>query len=489
MKIIRLLAENVKRIRAVDIHPDGAVIQITGKNGSGKSSTLDCIEYALAGGKHLPTEPIRRGAKSARIKLDLGEVVVTRKFTPTGSTLVVEGANGARFPSPQRMLDDLLGAISFDPLEFSRMDARKQFDMLRSIVKLDVNLDALAGLNKRDFEERTEVNRGAKALRAQADGIIVPAQLEGERVDIDALIAEMESAANHNADIEKRKANRENAAQKILLNRHQAEGFASGEASDAAQITQRAQEAVRALQDQITLIEERAASDLARLKLANFHQITRLNDEASDLEQKLLAAGELPAPIDTAAVRLKIEQGRTLNAAIERRQTRRNYEVNAAKLEAKAKALTEAIDAREKVKADAITTAKMPIDDITFGEELVLYKALPFSQASSAEQLRVSVAIAMAANPKLKVLRIKDGSLLDEDGMRLLSEMAEAADYQVWIETVHANGPIAVEMLDGAVVGAPEPVAEEDAAAEAPERAKKPAVIEELAGPSSGAAE
>ena len=38
MKIIQLEARNVKRLKAVEIRPDGNVIVIGGKNGAGKSS-------------------------------------------------------------------------------------------------------------------------------------------------------------------------------------------------------------------------------------------------------------------------------------------------------------------------------------------------------------------------------------------------------------------------------------------------------------------
>jgi hypothetical protein len=82
----------------------------------------------------------------------------------------------------------------------------------------------------------------------------------------------------------------------------------------------------------------------------------------------------------------------------------------------------------------------------------VTYRGLPFDQASSAEQLRVSVAIAMAAHPKLRVLRIKDGSLLDERSLAMLEEMAEAADYQVWVERVDTSGAVGIVMEDGAIV-------------------------------------
>ncbi|AHB50058.1 hypothetical protein W911_06825 [Hyphomicrobium nitrativorans NL23] len=40
MKIIGLTAENIKRLVAVEIEPTGAVVQITGKNGNGKTSAL-----------------------------------------------------------------------------------------------------------------------------------------------------------------------------------------------------------------------------------------------------------------------------------------------------------------------------------------------------------------------------------------------------------------------------------------------------------------
>jgi ABC-type branched-subunit amino acid transport system ATPase component len=49
----------------------GNLVQVTGPNASGKSSVLDAIMAALGCGKLLPDEPIRRGEKSARIRLDL----------------------------------------------------------------------------------------------------------------------------------------------------------------------------------------------------------------------------------------------------------------------------------------------------------------------------------------------------------------------------------------------------------------------------------
>ena len=80
MKIVSLTAENVKKLVAVQIRPDGNLVQICGKNGQGKTSVLDSIWWALTGTSHIQAAPIRAGANQARIRLDLGDLVVTRTF-------------------------------------------------------------------------------------------------------------------------------------------------------------------------------------------------------------------------------------------------------------------------------------------------------------------------------------------------------------------------------------------------------------------------
>lgn len=411
MKIITLTAENIKRLSAVEIKPDGSIVQVTGKNGSGKSSVLDAIYYALAGGKALPKAPIRRGSQTASVRLDLGEIKVTRKFTETATTLVVESADGARFPSPQKMLDGLVGAISFDPLEFARLDAKEQFDTLRRISKVEINLDAIAGKNAADYEARTEVNRTVKGLRAQADAIVVPAELPAHKVDIGALLDQMATASDHNAAIDRA-----------------VEAFERGQRL-AAELRRQAGE-LEARAVQLRAQAEKAAADCP---------------DAPEDER-----------VDVLEIRKAIDRAEHVNDGIEARDRKAELLANAEKFEAAAKDLTATIEARNKLKDEALAAATMPIEGIGLGDGVVLFNGLPFDQASSAEQLRISVAIAMAANPKLRVLRIKDGGLLDVDGMRMLEEMATAGDYQVWIETVHATGPVAVEMVDGAVAHAGE---------------------------------
>lgn len=430
MKIVKLTAENIKKLRAVEITPTGALVEITGRNGSGKTSCLDSIWWALAGTTAIQAVPIRKGETKARIRLDLGELIVERRFNDKGSTLTVEAADGARFGSPQRMLDGLLGALTFDPLAFVGQDPRDQFETLRKITKLEVDFDKLDGLNRSDFEKRTEINRDAKALRAQAEGITVAAKLPDVPVDTTALMDEMASAAKVNADIETRKGRRAQAALDIQTRRDQAER----DREDAAG-------------------KRRQADDADK-------QAARFEAEADELQKKVDGAEALPAPVNVDAVRTKLTEAQATNAEIAKRERRAATIKQAEALEAKSKDLTESMDARKTAKERAIANAEMPVPGLGFGEGIVTFGGVPFEQASTAEQIKVSLAIAMAANPKLKVIRIKEGVFLDDDNFKLVAETAQANGYQVWVETVHANTPTAIEIEDGQVKGAPAPAAE-----------------------------
>jgi len=429
MKILRLESENVKRLVAVEIKPEGNLVELTGKNGSGKTSILDSIQWAIEGARHIQSQPIRKGQREARIKLDLGEVIVTRRFSKrddgsTDTSVIVEGANGARFPSPQKMLDSFLGALTFDPLAFARSDAKQQFNELRRFVP-DVDFDAIDGLNRKDFETRTTVNRQEKEARGAAAQIVVPDGTPAESIDDAALVAELEKAGEHNAAIERERANRTAQVQTM-------EGkFAAAD---------RARSEAKRLRAQAALKENEAGIAEAA---------------GNEIKTRLEVMEAVKEAIDTSVVRAKIAEAKKTNKAVEESQRRGACIERANNLKADSKRLTDQIDARNLSKAKTIAEAKLPIDGLGFGDGFVTLSGVPFEQASDAEQLRASVAIAMAGNPKLRVIRIRDGSLLDSDGMKLLAQMADERDMQVWIERVASDGKVGFVISDGLVVSNP----------------------------------
>ena len=80
------------------------------------------------------------------------------------------------------------------------------------------------------------------------------------------------------------------------------------------------------------------------------------------------------------------------------------------------------------------------------GKETALrYNDTALADCSSAEQIRIGVALAMAADPALRVIRISDGSLMDPASLQTITELAAANDFQVWIEIVGDDADIIIE--------------------------------------------
>ena len=402
MKIVSLTAENVKRLKAVEITPDGNVVTITGRNAQGKTSVLDAIWLALGGGpaQKGTSKPIRDGEDHASVTLDLGDVVVTRTWKGDKTALTVTAADGAKYSSPQGVLDALVGRLSFDPLEFTRLSARDQKAALLDLVDLGVDLDALDADRKRFFDERTEVGRQGKAIGA----VVVDESLPTEPVSATAILSQIREAQ----DAERR-------------------------ASEARLRVARASDSVSRLTAQIAALTE----DLDRTAL--------------DHVQAVSIVAALPPLPDIATLESDLATVEQTNDAIRSNNEARAQSERKAALRAEYDALTAKVASVDQAKAEALAGASFPIDGLAFDESGVTYQGVPFSQASSAEQIRVSLAMAMSLNPKLRVIRILDGSLLDADNLALITEAAVAADYQVWIERVSDPSETAVVIEDGEV--------------------------------------
>jgi hypothetical protein len=56
-----------------------------------------------------------------------------------------------------------------------------------------------------------------------------------------------------------------------------------------------------------------------------------------------------------------------------------------------------------------------------------------------------------ALHPRLKILLIRDGSLLDENNLKTVAEMAQEHDGQVWIERVSKGAECSVIIENGLV--------------------------------------
>ena len=432
MKIVELRAEAFKRLRAVTIRPNGSAVVIGGRNGAGKSSALDAIWAALAGAKAIPPEPIRRGERKASVTVDLGDLVVTRRFSGKGSKLEVASKDGGTVRSPQAVLDQLVGELSFDPLAFARMKPRDQAETLRRLAGID--LAAIDQEIAEAYSLRKDANAEVRRWQAALDRL-GPKESGPEReTSVREVLEQLEERRQNNAEIAE-----------LQQERDRATAAAERAAGEKVEVEQAADKQVADLEEQIRRVRAAAQKRLA--------QLDQVIESASQTVESCSEQLQTRVHQDESELHQRLERLEEENATCRRNAERSKLADELKAAEEVAEKLDVRVDELRGERLHRIASAPYPIDGLQVTDDGVLFSGFPLEQASSAEQVRVSAAIGLALNPKLRVLLIRDGSLLDEDSMRALVEQAEKVDAQLWIEKVAPDGDgCSVLIEDGEVV-------------------------------------
>jgi len=411
MKILRFYAENVLKLKAVEIVPKDNMVEIRGKNASGKSSILDSIVMALTGGKSIPEKPINKGADKGKIIIELPMYKITRSFTKDNSYLAIEAVDGSKVKSPQKFLDDLVGSISFDPLDFINKEGVEQRRVVLELIGVDV--DALDKEEKELRDQRTIIGRDVKTAKATLDGLTFDQEVgsDSEEVSIIDIAGKMNADMEFNVEWDRKNTDNEDRKNQAKANRQK--------------------------------IEEHKA-EIIKLETAN-------NTLKSEYESALAELNEEPKR-DTSDVQSQIAKAEDTNRKI---RSNKQY------LDAKEKhtdqtklydSKTSEIETVEKKRKVALEGAKMPVDNLTFDESGLLYEGIPLAQASDGQKLMIGLQISMALNPTLRVLRIKDGSLLDNDNRAIIREIIKDQDFQLWMESVSDDKNVGIFIEDGGVM-------------------------------------
>lgn len=412
--IISLTVENIKKIKAITIRPSGNVVEITGRNGQGKSTVLDAIWWALKGKDNIQTAPIRNGEKSGKITLELQDYLIERTFRRNElgddytTKISVITKDRARMTSPQAVLDGFTGMLGFDPLAFMRQTPKQQYDTLRGLCKLDVDVEELDRQYKDLFARRTDVNRDVKTCEARLANMVIPAGAPTERVDVAALVDKVEEINAANSAI----AQQQRMRQTLL-----------------ADNVRRGEEAKK-LYARLAEIEKENKSTA--------EQIGTITDYLRENK-----------PQDAAFYSEKIKQAEQINSIMDLRDNRALEEKALRAAQSKADDLTSQMQALQEQKRAAIESAHLPVSGLEFGDGELLLNGVPLEQLSAAEQLKLSMDIAMAENPKLRVILLKDASLLDPQSTDYVRRRAEQEGYQVWEERVSAEGSVGFVIEDG----------------------------------------
>ena len=479
-RIHQLKIQDFLRVECLQIDADGKNVIITGKNGSGKSSSVDAIFAALGEkpSREMP-EPINRGKKKASVKLDLGEYIVEKTWTESGSKLVVTAADGSKINRAAELLDGLLGKYALDPGAFIVRRGQDQIDDILSIANVSPPVARVQEITGETHEAKPGESANGYLTRLSADEV-------------------------GTYYVVRRQAHRE-AEQKMHALQEQQETLASlGGPLQADEQLQSASEILTAIDSLSQQAEKRRALiDAASQAKEKHREALDLMDElAGDVVKEQDVCEGLEAQIaglqkqlaerreGIATLRQRIDKGqaftmdagakfsaaaRAADAAtdpapliLDRRQALAGLEANNKALgkrrlaqeqmeallqeseAAKARHATydSVLEQLRHLRAHLLDGVDLGVDGLEIGDGELRLNGVTFRQASQAEKIRVACAVAMAQRPKLRLLRVDEGERLDTESRAILFRLAEENDFQVFLTSVSDTEELKVEIVD-----------------------------------------
>jgi hypothetical protein len=184
-------------------------------------------------------------------------------------------------------------------------------------------------------------------------------------------------------------------------------------------------------------------------KISNLeHQIREIQNQIEaekkvikDRGEKLQKAKEYLSKvkrIDTKALNDEFDQVSTHNKKVEQVRQLQKQQLELSTKKKQSDKLSETLKEIDNQKKELFKSGNLPVPGLEFDDETITYDGLPLNeeQIPTSKLINIGLKIGMAMNPNLKLLVIRDGSLLDEDTTKEILEICDHHNYQLLIEVV-----------------------------------------------------
>ena len=422
--LISLEVIDFKRINAASIMFGEGITKITGANGAGKSSIIDAIFYALkADGVEMPINDQAHRAKiTLRIGNDESGYTIERTVTDSGKYLTVTNDAGKKIPSPQTFLKSLYAEMA-DPMVFMDMKPKDQCDALRIACNCDTR--ALEVKHQELYDERTELNRRLKFTESSLTNL----GDEPEAVEVKSIV----ELTNKSAELESKISEVDSL-------------FAEGQQINTRilELDVQNEKIGRYMDDvkkQIEQLQQKLA-DLGAESTTNYNKKVELVAERDSLREKAKEA--LPvyrsSKEELEQVKDQIMSADELNRKATERQVwlskRDQLKDDELQLVEQVSNINKAMEDIQEEKRILLESADFPVDNMIIEGDKVYVGSVPFSNLNTAEKIKVATFVAIAQNPQLKMIIIRNGSMLDTKSMKIVEEVANSKGYQIIVEKV-----------------------------------------------------
>jgi DNA repair exonuclease SbcCD ATPase subunit len=423
---------------------DGHSVELSGPKGTGKTSVLDAIRYALTN-RSDRDYIIRQGADEGEILIETDTGLNINRKARTNAADSVKVRDGSlTHTRPAEFLNKIFTPLQLNPIEFTQMSRQEKNRVILNLVEFpwDTNwiaeqfgeiprgvdyskhiLEVLADIQSEDgayYKSRQNINRDIRNNLALIEEIAkdIPDGYQAEKWEkypLGEKYGELDRIKEHNATIERAKAFKAAYEDKKR-------GIQATRDMDIAAEEKR----IQSRRENINLEVERLRSEIRALeterdgldveiekekRLINSQDETALAklDKDTDIADKYINE----EPTDTTALQAEVETAEAMKRHLNeyRRMTAKQAETD--ELTAQSEELTRKIELARELPSEILKTATIPIAGLTVENGVPLINGLPVSNLSGGETLDLCVEIAAAKPGQLNILLIDEIGRLD----------------------------------------------------------------------------
>lgn len=414
VKIVTFEAENVKRVKCVQMAPSANGLTIIGgKNKNGKTSVLDAITYALGGEKCRPKNFTRESsAVPGKIRIELSNGLIVER-SGKNAALKVTDPSGQK--AGQKLLNEFIEPLALNLPKFMNATDKEKSETLLQIIGVG---DELARLDKEEsvaYGERTLIGRDADKKSKLAEALEYYADAPEELVSATELIREQQAILARNGENQRKRER----VKEITFEKHR--------------IYDEAQRLEQQIADLQARLEERrqAYEKVAEDEAIAMKDAAELHDESTaEIEESIANIEE---------INRRVRANTTKAIAIdEAEQLRHEYESMTAKIES-------IRDARKAL----LDGADLPLEGLGVADGALTYNGQVWSDMSGAEQLIVSTAIVRKLNPECGFVLMDKLEQMDMDTLKEFGAWLEKEGLQVIATRVSTGEECSIVIEDG----------------------------------------
>lgn len=449
MKTTRIKIKNLFGIAETEL--DGSSVEITGTNGSGKTSVIDAIRYGLTNQSERDYI-IRKGASEGEILIetDTGLYIDRKKRTDKADYKSVK-EGGKEVSGPESMLKQLFTPLQLDPVAFIGMNKQEQNRIILDLIEFDwdlnwireqfgeipegVNYDQnilqvlhdIQADNSVYFQTRQDINRDLKNKRAFIEEIAsdIPAEYDAdrwERYDLGEAYRKLESIREENSRIERAKVFKDSYDNKLRgleadreIQVSAEEKAIAAEREGLTSTIERLKAEIRAADEKLGGLDRKLQDKIA---LADSQYEAKKAKLAKDMQ---IADGYIAKdPVDCSQLQEEVDTAERMKKHLNEYRRMQGLEADVKRLKTESDELTRKIELARALPGQILETATLPVEGLTVENGIPLIHGLPVSNLSEGEKLNLCVDVALSKPNNLQIILIDGAEKLSDENRNKL---------------------------------------------------------------------